>query len=104
MGSLLLTEMISQIGEASHTSPTGTLTATETILWFGGHRISGLAVTGAILGGVVSTTITVELHSAVFPESSKALQPIEVSPSENVEPDGGVHSILTTPGQLSVVS
>ena len=44
-----------------------TATVTGTILWFGGQRTFGLAVTLPMLGGVVSTTFTVTVSDAIPP-------------------------------------
>jgi hypothetical protein len=63
IGSLLLTEEIWQARTGSHLSVDKTLTVTGTILWFGGQRIFGLALTLSMTGGVVSTTATAELHA-----------------------------------------
>src|SRR6185436_16036818 len=57
--------------EASHTSDTDTLTATGTNLWLGGHKTFGVAVTLPIVGGVVSTTRTVDVHEDGLPAVSE---------------------------------
>ena len=57
-----------------------------------------------IVGGVVSFTVTVNEHIAVFGVGvavSVAVHVTVVTPSGNVEPDGGTHTAVT-PGQLSV--
>lgn len=62
------------------------------------------AVIGAghvISGGVVSTTVTEELQELVFPEPSVASQSTVDDPSENVEPEVGLHVVPATE-QLSV--
>jgi hypothetical protein len=48
-----------------------------------------------------SNTVTVKLHTAVFPAPSLAVQLTVVVPREKTEPDGGIH-VTVTPGQLSV--
>ena len=66
-GSLLLTEVILQTGAPLQASDAETVTATGTILWFGGQSTFGLAVTLMIFGGVVSLTVTTTISDAVPP-------------------------------------
>jgi hypothetical protein len=53
--SLLLTDPIRQAAAED----TATCNDTEIILWFGGHSISGVAVTEVIVGGMAETKIAV---------------------------------------------
>ena len=55
----------------------------------------------AILGGCVSTTVTVKEQLAVLPEASVAVAVTVVVPFGKVEPDGGFATTVT-PGQLSL--
>ena len=67
-------------------------------------RVGGTAVTLAghtIVGGCVSTTVTVKLHVAVFPEVSIAVAVTVVVPFGNAVPEGGLDATVT-PGQLSL--
>ena len=59
LGSLLLTDVIVQVGLASQAPDTLTNTVTGLILWLGGHRVLGSAETLEITGAVVSTTLMV---------------------------------------------
>jgi hypothetical protein len=58
------------------------------------------------LPGIVSSTrqalntVTVNVHVAVLPEASVAVQVTVVVPTGNTEPEAGVHDVVT-PGQLS---
>src|SRR5437867_1846572 len=70
INSLLATETMWQLRLASQMSATETETPTGTIWWLGGHSTLGVAVALPITGGVVSTTSTVAVHCAGFPESS----------------------------------
>ena len=54
----------------------------------------------AIAGNCVSCTVTVNAHAPVLPVASVAVQLTVVTPTGNVEPDAGTHTI-PTPGQLS---
>ncbi len=55
-----------------------------------------------MLGGVVSTTVTLDVHVAdELPDVSVALHETVVLPNGKVEPEGGVHVVLLIP-QLSV--
>jgi hypothetical protein len=45
---------------------------------------------------------TVKLQVAVLLDASFAVQVTVVTPSGNVEPDGGLHTAVVTPGQLSL--
>jgi hypothetical protein len=60
----------------------------------------GEADADEITGGVVSTTLTTELHKFVFPDESVATHWNGVVPKGNTLPDGGVQ-LSVTPGQLS---
>jgi hypothetical protein len=65
------------------------------------------AVTMALLGQVmvgdsVSLTVTVKLQLLVLPLESVAVQLTVVTPFENVEPEGGLHTTVTLAEQLSV--
>jgi hypothetical protein len=54
-------------------------------------------------GGCESVTVTVNVHALdVLPDASVAVQLTLVVPTGNVEPDAGVHIVVTVPGQLSV--
>jgi hypothetical protein len=68
-------------------------------LWFTGHSVSGVAVAELIVGGVVSTTVTVVEAVAVFPEPSFAVNVTVVVPSGNTA--GALLTTVTTV-QLSV--
>ena len=57
----------------SHTSLTCHAVSTDTIRWFGGHRVVGLRVR-VRAGGVVSRTWTEEELVALFPETSVAVK------------------------------
>jgi len=102
-GSLLLTAMIlhSELIFGSQISVTDTPTLTDTILWLGGQSTLGLANTDVIVGGVVSTTFTRELHELGLFEESFALQVNGVVPNGKVDPEAGVQPKFCTPGQLS---
>ena len=56
-----------------------------------------------IAGSCVSCTVTVNAHveSGLFGDASLAVQLTVVTPTGNVDPDAGAHTIVT-PGQLSV--
>jgi hypothetical protein len=56
-----------------------------------------------IIGGCVSTIVTVKLHVAVLPDASVAVAVTVVVPFGKVEPDGGLATTLT-PGQLSAAA
>jgi len=47
-------------------------------------------------------TLTVKLQLAMLPAASVAVHVTVVVPAGNVEPDGGLHTVVITPGQLSV--
>jgi len=81
--SLLLTATIRQARAtpASHASVTSGDTVTGTILSFGGHSRFGLAVTAAITGAVVSSTLTVPMHVLESPAASVAVRVTPVVPS-----------------------
>jgi hypothetical protein len=53
-----------------------------------------------IVGGSVSLTVILNVHSAIFPEASVAVQVTGVVPTGKNDPDGGVQELIT-PGQLS---
>lgn len=56
-----------------------------------------------IVGGRLSTTVTVNVQGAlVFPAASVAVQVTVVVPFEKNEPDGGLQVTVRPPGQLSV--
>jgi uncharacterized lipoprotein YbaY len=59
---------------------------------FAGHVIEG---------SCVSCTVMVKEQVPVFPDASVAVQLTVVTPTGNVDPDAGAHTIVT-PGQLSV--
>jgi len=63
IGWLLATDKIWHDAEASQMSDTDTATVTGTSLWFGGHKTFGVAATFEMVGGVVSTTRTVDVHA-----------------------------------------
>ena len=79
-GSLLATDVILQTGAAVQLSEVVAETVTGTILWFGGHRVLGLAVTLVMVGGVVSTTVTVAEQEADAPLLSVAVRVTPVLP------------------------
>src|SRR5438445_695086 len=54
-----------------------------------------------IIGGSVSLTVTVNVHLAVLPAASVAVQITGVAPFANNLPLGGLHATVA-PGQLSV--
>jgi len=54
-----------------------------------------------IVGGSLSTTVTVNVHCAVKPAASVAVQVTVVVPLLKVEPDAGLQ-LTVTPGQLSL--
>ena len=97
IGSLLLTAAILQTGAASQLSDTGATMVTGTILWFGGQRTLGRAVTVPIVGGVVSCTVALNEQLLLAP---LALQVTVVVPLGKAEPDGGVQLALT-PGAVA---
>jgi hypothetical protein len=53
-------------------------------------------------GATVSFTVTVNEQPEEFAAASLTVQAIVVVPSGNVEPDGGLHAGVPTPGQLSL--
>ena len=55
-----------------------------------------------IAGGCVSLTVMVNEQLAVLPEASLTLHVTVVMPLGKVEPDGGLHTGVPTPGQLSL--
>ena len=59
---------------------------------FAGHVITGTCV---------SCTVMVNEHVPMFPDASVAVQLTVVTPTGNVDPLAGAHTI-PTPGQLSV--
>jgi hypothetical protein len=61
-----------------------------------------LLVGQVITGGVVSTTVTVKLHEALFPLASVAVQVTVVVPIRKVLPDAGVQTITGFGSQMSV--
>jgi hypothetical protein len=52
--------------------------------------------------GFLSSTVTVKLHVARFPDKSVAVAVTVVVPTLNASPDFGVETTVTAPGQLSV--
>ena len=66
-GWLLVTLVISQLGERSATSVTLTLIAIGTSFPFGGHSDAGFAATLVIVGGVVSRTVTEKSDMPLHP-------------------------------------
>jgi len=71
MGWLLLTETIwHDAALVSHTSDNDTVKLIGTSVWFGGHKLFGFAVRLPMIGGVVSTTLTVLEHIAELSELS----------------------------------
>jgi len=54
-----------------------------------------------IAGGWRSTTVTVNVHCDLFPDASVAVAVTVVVPLGNVDPDGGL-ATMVTPRQLSV--
>jgi hypothetical protein len=53
-------------------------------------------------GSVSSTTVTLNVHVAVLPASSVAVQVTTVVPAVKVLPDGGSHWTSTSSSQSSV--
>ena len=80
-GSLVLTEMILQ-ETAPQLSVDAIATLTGTILWFGGHKLFGLAVTELMTGGVLSTTVTVAAHWLDTPRLFVTVRVTGVLPNE----------------------
>src|SRR5262245_52141500 len=64
-GSLLLTEVIRQVGLPPQLSVAVAVTVTGTSLWFGGQSTLGDAVKLVITGGSTSLTVTVNEQDAV---------------------------------------
>jgi hypothetical protein len=62
------------------------------VVWFCGW---------AVMFGIAMFTVTVKLQLAMSPTASVAVQLTVVAPLEKVEPEAGVHRVVT-PGQLSV--
>jgi len=81
-------------------SDTSTLRTTERRLWFAGDRVLGLALTVVIVGGVVSTIVTVEVAVLVLPASSLAVKVTVVVPNGNAP--GALLVIVALSSQLSV--
>jgi len=70
-----------------------------------GHEATAATLISAgqiMVGGCVSFTVTVKLQLAMLLEESFTVQVTVVVPFGNVEPDGGEHMGVPTPGQLSV--
>src|SRR5688500_8733752 len=64
---------------------------------------SAMMLSGSVsIGGVVSTTFTLNDAVASFPAASLAEQFTAVSPSGNVLPEAGVHSTSTSPSTSSL--
>ena len=101
-GSLLLTEVILQTGAALQVSDAETATVTGTILWSGGQRTFGLAVTLAILGGVVSTTFTMTVSDAVSPLPSSTVSVMVCAPKDNGTVGFGSLAVPNEPVQVNV--
>jgi len=103
-GSLLLTLEIAQSGLESQLSMAVAETLTRTILWFGGQRASGLALTFWMTGGVVSATSMVCAQLLSLPQESVAVQVREIvlscghlpGVSESECPNNGLSSQLST--------
>src|SRR5262245_16549807 len=72
--------MILQVGDGSQMSDADTDRVTGTRRWSGGHKLPGLAVTLLIVGGVVSTIVTVCWAVDVFLDASVAVQVTFVIP------------------------
>src|SRR5436309_11830887 len=89
------------IGAGSTRSVAITLTVTLTIWWFGGQRVFGDAVIETIVGGVVSTTVTVNEPCAVLLCASVAVHCTVVVPRGNVDPDAGLQVTATEPSTIS---
>src|SRR5258706_4496382 len=79
-GSSLVIEVRVQVGFGSQMSVTVTVAQTWASLWFGGHSTSRSSTT-VITGGVVSTTLMVALHGALFPNESVAVKVIRCEPT-----------------------
>src|SRR5512140_972048 len=54
------------------------------------------------VGGVVSTTVTLNEPCPVLPCASVALHDTSVVPSAKIDPECGVHVVLTLPSTMSV--
>src|SRR5690606_42027046 len=67
--SLLLTLTILHSGVPQFSVLT-VVTVTDFILWLGGHKDDGLAVTLVMVGAMLSTTVTVAVALASFPFTS----------------------------------
>src|SRR3990172_7037879 len=80
-------------------SRTETASVTGTSLWLGGQRTFGLAVREAMTGSVVSTTVTLVVAVALFPEASVAVKVTVVVPSGKT-----AGALLTTVGAASQIS
>lgn len=109
-----------QTGVPPQLSEAETVTVTGTILWFGGQRMFGLAVTAPIVGGWLSTTVTVAAHELEAPLSSvtvrvtlvvpKPYGPAGVctkvigSPSGSKEPLFTDADAVQTPGAVGIVT
>jgi hypothetical protein len=63
--------------------------------WFGGQ---------VMVGGVVSTTVTVNEQVEVLFAASATMQVTDVVPKGKVEPGAGVQDGIPTPGQLSLTA
>ena len=97
--SLLLTESSLKPSGPDPLSVTVTLVEIGVSLWFGGHRVLGLALTAQV-GAMVSTTFTVNEQLLVL-RVSVAPQLTDVLPKPNPVPEEGVQPVLWDTPQLS---
>src|SRR5207249_5688202 len=73
-GSLLVTIVMAQVGLPPQLSVAVAVTTTGIILWFGGQRTSGDAVTLVMTGPSTSLTVTLNVQPAVALAPSVAVQ------------------------------
>src|SRR5262245_12948972 len=78
-GSSLVIEVSTTVGFGSHTSVTTSVAVMSAILWLGGHSASRLS-DSAMVGGVVSTTVTLAVHCALLVDPSVAVNVTVVAP------------------------
>jgi hypothetical protein len=76
-----VTEVSLQAGFAVQLSVAKTDKVTGTSLWFGGERTFGDGDTEEIVGGCVSTTVTLPVHEAESPPASVTVNWTEVVPN-----------------------
>jgi len=79
-GSLLVADASTTPASGSQASLARHAVCTDTIRWFGGHKVVGVNVRDKE-GGVVSRTWIEEVQLAMFPEASVAVKVTLVVPS-----------------------